>query len=485
MKTIFKYNFILLFAAVLFTSCEDELDITSRDDVDSTALFSTASTVEGGVLGLYSQAQSADAFNGTPQTLSEWWADNSNFKGSFPTFRQVFDYATQADNTSVDAIYFQNVDVIEACNLIITDLPAAEPRPLNLTPELEAQFLGEAHFLRALTNFNLSIYFGQPYNISDGNSLSIPNITSVFRGDNQEEFDVPRNTLNEIYNQIEDDLSIAIANLPESYGNGEDTRGRATSGAATALLARLELYRENFDVAAQLATDVINSSVYELADDYEFYNTFSSEHIFNIINLAIDSQNSNEGYSGLTNPTPGGRGDAPFSQDLVDAYETDPAYPSDSIPEDFRFTQLTQVGVDAEGAESFFSAKFPDPNSQADNAPVLRITEMYLIRAEANVRNNNSAIGASPLEDINLLRERANLDPLTSVDIDDVLRERRKELAFEGGHRRIDLLRNGRSLRRDGQEFQTQSEAGQPLTILPIPQREMDLTTQLEQNPGY
>lgn len=476
MKTIFKYNLLLLFTVAFLVSCEDELDIISEDDVDSTALFSTATTVEGGVLGLYSQAQDANAFNGTIQTLSEWQADNSDFKGSFPTFRQVFDYATQADNTSVDAIYFQNVDIVEACNLIITDLPLAEPRPLDLTEELEAQFLAEAHFLRALTNFNLSMYFGQPYNVDNGNSLSVPNTLSVFRGDNQEEFDIPRSTLNDIYNQIEDDLSIAISGLPESYGDGEDTRGRATSGAATALLARLELYRENFDVAAQLATDVINSPVYELANGYDFYNTFSSEHIFNIVNLAIDSQNSNEGYSGLNNPTPGGRGDAPFSQDLIDAYESEPG--------DLRFSELTQVGVDAQGVESVFTSKYPDPNSQADNAPVIRITEMYLIRAEANVRNNNSSIGASPLEDINLLRERASLDPLSSVDIDDVLRERRKELAFEGGHRRMDLLRNGRGLR-EGLEFEAQAEVGQPLTILPIPQREIDLSTQIEQNPGY
>jgi len=61
MKTIFKYNLLLLLA-LIFASCEDELDITSEDDVDSTALFSTATTVEGGVLGLYSQAQSRDAF---------------------------------------------------------------------------------------------------------------------------------------------------------------------------------------------------------------------------------------------------------------------------------------------------------------------------------------------------------------------------------------------------------------------------------------
>jgi hypothetical protein len=472
MKTTFKYNLLFLLA-LIFVSCEDELDITSEDDVDSTALFSTATTVEGGVLGLYSQAQASDAFNGTPQVLSEWWADNAGFVGSFPTFRQVFDYDIQSDNTSINSIYFQNSDVVEACNLIITDLPLADPAPRNLSLELQAQFIAEARFIRALAKFNASLYFGQPYNVNDGESLSIPNILGVFRGDNLEEFDIPRSSLNQIYDQIADDLTLARPDLPTTYPNGE-TSLRATSGAATALLARLELYRENFAAAAQLATEVINNTTYELASDYTFYNTASAEHIFQIANLAIDGQGS-IGYSDLTNPTPGGRGDAPFSQDLVNAYQAEPG--------DLRFSELTQTGVDAAGTTSVFTAKYPDFATNADNAPILRITEMYLIRAEANVRDNSS-IGATPVSDLNLLRNRAGLAPLVLVDIDDILRERRKELAYEGGHRRMDLLRNGKSLRQ-GLLFESASAVGQPQTIFPIPQEALDLTTQLVQNPGY
>lgn len=474
MKTIYKYNLLIVLALLIY-SCEDELEISSEDDVDSAALFSTATTVQGGVFGLYSQAQAADAFNGTPQVLSEWWADNSTFKGSFPTFNEVADYSIQADNTSINAIYFQHSDVIEACNLIITDLPTADPRPRDLSPELEAQFIAEAKFLRALTKFNFSLYFGQPYNVNNGESLSIPNILSVFRGDNLEDFDIPRSTLNEIYNQVEEDLLSARPDLPDTYPNGETTI-RATSGAATALLARLELYRENFKEAAELATEVIDSPVYQLATNYDFYNTTSSEHIFQISNSAIDSQNSNEGFTGLTNPSPQGRGDAPFSQDLIDDYLSEPG--------DLRFTELTQQGADAQNIISVFSTKFPEFANNSDNAPVIRITEMYLIRAEANVRKGGTPIGADPLDDLNLLRNRASLDPLTSVDIDAVLTERRKELAFEGGHRRMDLLRNGKRLR-EGLPSEGLSAPGDNLVVLPIPQRELDLTTNLTQNPGY
>ncbi|RXG11348.1 putative outer membrane starch-binding protein [Leeuwenhoekiella aestuarii] len=472
-----KYKFFQksVYALMLFISigCTDELEIISEDDVSPEIALSNPTTIEGVVLGLYSQAQAADAFNGTPQTASEWQADNASFKGSFPTFRQIFTYSTQADNTSIDNIWFQNVDVIEACNFLINNLPPVELN--DLPEETKNQFLGEARFMRALTMFNMSIYFGQPFNIGNGSSLSIPIILDDFNGDTTP-FLIPRNTLNEVYDQIDTDLTFAINNLPDSYSANADTRGRATSGAATALLARLELYRENFTVAAQLATQVIESPVYTLATDYSFYNGLTSEDVFSIINIAIDSQNSNEGFGGLTNPTPEGRGDAPFSANLVAAYAEEEG--------DLRYSELTQTGVDAEGVTSVFTTKFDDGVTNADNAPIIRITEMYLIRAEANVRGGTT-IGASPLSDINTLRDRASLDPVSVVDIDRVLIERRKELAFEGGHRRIDLLRNGRSLRRAGQDNVSDSNAGDDLTIFPIPTRERDLNPDLEQNPGY
>jgi hypothetical protein len=475
MKNIKLYNLLLLMAIVIFSSCEDQLDIRSEDDVSSEIAFGNPTTVEGLVLGLYSQAQSANAFNGTPQTSTEWQADNSVFKGSFPTFRTIYDYNTQADNTSINNFWFQNFDVIEATNFVINNLPPVE---LDDLPEDDKnQYLGEARFLRALTMFNMSEYFGQPYQVSQGASLSIPIILEDFRGDNVEDFQGPRNTLSEVYVQITTDLDFAIDNLPESYAANADTRGRATSGAATALLARLELYRENNTAAAQLATEVINSSVYTLASDYEFYNALSSEDVFSIINTPIDSQNSNEGYSGLTNPTPEGRGDAPFSPNLIAAYQEEAG--------DLRFSELTQIGTDAQGDTSaVFTTKFDDGVTQADNAPVIRITEMYLIRAEANLKAGTS-IGATPLSDINILRSRAGLSPLATLTIDDIVRERRKELAFEGGHRRLDLLRNGMSLRRPGQSNEAMSKLGDSQTIFPIPTREIDLNPDLVQNPGF
>ena len=110
---------------------------------------------------------------------------------------------------------------------------------------------------------------------------------------------------------------------------------------------------------------------------------------------------------------------------------------------------------------------------------VLRITEMYLIRAEANFQDGTS-VGDSPLNDINLLRTRAGLADLGTVGLDAILLERRKELCFEG-HRRMDLLRNNRNLRPDGGAV---SAPGANKVIFPIVDNEITNNPNITQNPG-
>jgi hypothetical protein len=299
-----------------------------------------------------------------------------------------------------------------------------------------------------------------------------------------EELFPKRATLNEVHTQIEIDLVDAIPALTNSDNS------RATQAAAQQLLARLYLYQERFEEAATLSNDAINSS-FQLAENYEFYNDQSPEHLFTLVNTSADGQDSGEGFSGLTNPAPTGRGDAPFTDNLIAAYLEEFQIDEDGNPllddegnpvPDARYTDLIQIGTSAPGNARVFTAKFPDGVNNADNAPVLRITEAYLTRAEANLRNGSS-IGADPLTDINLLRARAGLVALTAVTLDDILNERRKELAFEG-QRRMDLLRNGLDLRRAGMPNEVESAFGADKTIFPIPNREIELS-QLEQNPGY
>jgi len=468
MKNINNKIHLFCILVTLVLSCDCQLDIGPEDSLTPDVVLSNAALAEGALVGAYARMRSDNVFNGTTQLTQEWMSDNVNFLGSFPTFQEIRDYTTIASNGSIGAYWRDHFFIIASTNFLINTLPITEIS--DLTDSDRARLIAEAKFIRAITNFNLVNLFAQPFQISGGTNEGIPIVTEFFEGDIAP-FQLGRSSVNEVHAFIEQDLLEAIPNLPEA-----GSRGRASIGAARALLARLYLYRDQFTEAADLANQVIQSPQYELASDYTFFNQDdASEHIFQVINNSVNGQTSGTGFSGLSNAAPIGRGDAPFSQNLLDTFAEEAG--------DLRFSTLNAMGTDAVAGTSTFSTKFPDGVNLSDNAPVLRITEMYTIRAEANLRAGTT-LGDSPLNDINLLRNRAGLPPLTTVDLATILNEKRKELCFEG-QRRMDLLRNGMDLRRTGQANIADAAFGANRTILPIPTSERDLNPNISQNPGY
>ena len=462
-----KIKFLLFGLGLLAISsaCEDDLDILPEDEVVIESAFANRALALGVLEGMYSLAQQDNVLNGTSQFIGEWQSDNVDFVGTFPTFNRIRLYTTLSTNGSLFSVWDDHYETIGQANLVIDNFPLVED-PL-FTDEDRSRGIAEALFMRALCYLRLSNYFGQPLQANSGNSnLSVPLVLNSEIGGNP-----PRATLGEVLAQIEADLLAAIPNLVDN------SRIRANQGAAQAILARLYLQQERFAEAATMANTVINNSFFQLAGDYTFYNQRgNAEHIFTLPNNADDGQTSFQGFSGLSNPAPNGRGDTPFSDNLLAAFAEEPG--------DLRFTSLIQMGPDANGAIRTFTSKFPNFQNIDDDAPVIRITEMYLTRAEGNFRAG-TAVGDTPLNDINILRNRAGLADLPSVNLDEILNERRKELCFEG-FRRMDLLRNSQALRRPGQPDEVMAAFGADRTIFPIPQSEVDLSDGvLQQNPGY
>src|SRR5690606_11830721 len=133
----------------------------------------------------------------------------------------------------------------------------------------------------------------------------------------------------------------------------------------------------------------------------------------------------------------------------------------------------TQMIYDGNGAKSgWFTKKW---YNYFDNIPVVRLTELYLMRAECNFRVGTS-IGADPLDDINVLRDRAGIEELEDLTLDAILLERNKELAFEG-YRLHDLARTTKNIRTIAYNS--------PKMVCPIPYRETSVKPALVQNPGY
>jgi starch-binding outer membrane protein, SusD/RagB family len=467
-----KIIYILAITAGLtlsLSSCEKKLELTPEQDLTEGTIFNSASTARSAVLGIYSTAQTLDFYGSLPQVIDEYMGDNVEFVGSFPTLQEIRDFNTVSTNSNVSGIWQVHYQVITRANKVIAQIGTVP----GLTEAEKTQFTGEAKFMRALAYFQLVNQFAQPFQVSNGTNPGVPLVLEDFTG----EITFPaRNTVNEVHAQIQRDLEEAAVALPAAYSAGAETRGRATKGAAFALLSRLKLYREEWPAAVAAARSALETGQYALASDYSFYDKNTAEDVFTIQNSAVDNgRTGSGGWAAYYSPTAlGGRGDAPFSSNLIAAYEGEPG--------DRRYA-LKNTGTAADGLQRVFTSKFPDAVNNSDNSPVIRTTEIELNLAEALAQQ--TALSPEAISILNTLRSRAGLLPklvFTSQQelVDAILLERRKELAFEG-HRRMDLLRYRKNLR----EGNALAAFGGQKTILPIPQREIDNNPSLEPNPGY
>ncbi len=456
-----------------FIQCDKQIDENSipEDSVKTESVFTDQKGIKATINGLYSKLQYADVANGTPQVATEWQADNVHFVGSFPTFMELYTYNTLTNNLSIQVFWRDAFETIGAANIAINNISKTDKTIVNDADK--KKLIAEAKFIRAYVYYQLLNWFSQPYVLDQGASPGLPIVDFPFDSTNESAFKaLKRSTVAETLTFIEKDLKEVETELDDSNDNT-----KASKGTAQATLARLYLDKGDNNKAAEFATKVIENSHYALAADYSFYNTTDKEFVFVLVNTPQDNANSYENFDGLTTPAAdGGRGDAPFSSYLIEEFNKE--------PKDKRFTELTKEATDAGRNNAVFSIKFPDGSNRASNAPLIRISEMYLTRAEANIKAGTS-IGDTPDNDINKIRRRAGLADLQNVTLDQVLSERRKELCLEG-FRRMDLLRNKRNLRPNGDKQFSEAKFGASKTIFPIPQRQIDQSEgNLTQNTGY
>ena len=477
-----KLNKILIISAMTltFASCKKDIAIEPEQSVSDQTVFTSKAGAQAALLGVYSTAQTLDVLGGLPLVIGDYQADNVEFVGSFPTLQEIMQYATLSPNGSIADIWQNHYRVILRANNVINRVGAITES--GFTDAQKNIMISEAKFMRAITYFQLVNLFAQPFNCSNGSNLGVPLVLEAFTG--PVEFPA-RATVSEVHTQIKKDLEEAIVDLPTAYASAADTRGRATKGAARSFLSRLHLYRGEWALAASRANELITATpTYALAANYTFYDANSAEDIFSIQMTATDNSRTGAGgLAGYHRPSPAARGDAPFTTSLVNAYLQEPG--------DRRLTTLSDSAVAADVVRRRFTLKYKDPITNTDNTPVIRVTEMYLNRAEALAELNG--INQESIDLINPLRTRAGLTPWTLITfttkqelINGILNERRKELAFEG-HRRMDLLRRGLPLRSSGPTAALSIPCTSPKVILPIPQREIDINPGLkgQQNPGY
>jgi hypothetical protein len=230
--------------------------------------------------------------------------------------------------------------------------------------------------------------------------------------------------------------------------------------AAEALSARVALYLGQYAAARDAADHVITNSGRALSESFATAFNHDEDGEEDIFAFQVTSQSGeNQLVMMYASEENGGRGgDISINQEYLDLFD-------DANDERGHLFYENAKG-------DLLTGKF---TNQFGNVPVMRLAEMYLIRAECNLRLS-PATGAMPTEDINILRQRSGAMPLASVTLADILLERQRELAFEG-FGIYDIKRTHSSV----QSLPYNS----PRLIMPIPQAEMDSNALMEQNEGY
>jgi hypothetical protein len=309
---------------------------------------------------------------------------------------------------------------------------------------------GEAFFLRALSYFDLVRLWGNVPLVSK--ATQTPEDAKGIKNSSQEQ----------VYEFIARDLDSAESLLPAVVN-----RNRANQYSVKALKARLYLYQKNWIKAEEYATQIINDVTdFKLVKPYSQFYTVknSTESIFEV-DYTINNKNS-YAANWFQNPTTGGKKEFLPTDEFV-ALLKDPNVGGARSSLIFTVNEITYGNMNFKIATG------------EDQSYVLRLAELYLIRAEARAEQNNLEGG---LQDLNIIRDRSNVAAIVSISnkeelIDKILLERRVELAYES-HRWFDLIRRGKA-----QQVLGISDANK--LLFPIPRQEVLINSDLTQNPGY
>lgn len=454
-----KYISYIITIGLLFlaTSCSDDLELTPAQSLSTEEALKDIDGLQTALFGAYDGFQRVGYYGREFLVLPEI-EGNLVYLTLANSNRFVAAYIYQWTPANGDITDFWNVayNVILRANNVINSVDGIEG-----DAGLKNQIKGEAMTIRALAHFDLVRFFAKSPTAGSPSDLGVPIILES--GINEP----GRNTVGEVYDKVIADLTAA----KELVGNNGISR--FSPDAIDALLARVQLYNGNYSAAESHASTIINSGNYALASDFVgmFAAPGSSEDIFTL-NRQVAEDFGSDNLGGIYHPDV--YGDIRVTTDLIDLYEAD----------DARLGVIYQH-TDGEYYQSKFSGQ--DGVVGLHSPKLLRLAEMYLIRAEARVQSGNAA-GA--LEDLNTLRAARNASDLADADLAAVMAERQRELVFEG-HTTFDYWRNGLNITR--QQCNTGLEVSSPcsiesssyLTIHPIPQREMDVNQNMVQNDGY
>lgn len=472
-----KYFKICILSAftsfALLTSCDvlDDNPYYMGDSADQ--IFASAEKIDAAAVGMYDALQNAEYLGGRAQI----YVDARGIDVNPPTyFGALANFNPTASNGVVEDAWQGAYRTIYECNLFLEGINGALANNV-ITQDQFNGYAAEAKFIRAVVYFYTLNFWGQMY-VKESENLGIPMILTAYDGSSAftEAITQKRETIDNCYKQILDDLVFAEQNLGTTWGDPYYDRARATVGAAQAMLSRVYLYTNKNLEAYNYANKIIGK--YSL--DTDVVNIFttpdqSPEVIFFVAMNTADNPNTNNALGQHYGKD--ARADITISQTYQDLLGSDD-------------TRKTKGLVYKDGV--CYCNKYQKKSS--DWAPVIRYAEVLLNKAEAAVKKNNT-VDEEAISLLNEVHSRSEVnktykasDFATANDLlEEILLERRRELAFEG-HASFDLFRNKKGIAA-GRESASAPAIEYPSNYfaLPIPSYDIEKAGAdvLIQNKGY
>ena len=487
---------ILIFSIIFVPAISCKKLVTVDEPIDSITaekMYKNEPQAESALVGIYNSMVHGPRYatGSTPSTSYQrgFAAGLATYAGGLsagefntgsitaPVIGLATNRLTLQNNAFTDNFWNSAYNVIYIANSVIEGLASAEGGAIR--DSVKSQYTAEAKFLRAFAYFYLVNFFGD-----------VPLALTV---DFHQTIRVSRSPVTAVYAQILKDLGDAERGLPASYPAGVGSRVRVKKWAAKAMLAKVHLYMGNDAQAAIKATELIDQAgLFQLEPLNNAFLKDSKEAIFQLMQSNQDNDLKNatsEGWFFIPAVPFTGIATTWLSPELLQAFE-----PGDQRRE--VWTDSTLQTQNGPNVKVWYPTKYKTGrhNSVAGQAPneyymVLRLAEMYLIRAEARA---NGADGghAKAIEDLNAIRGRTGLQSLPlNMDAaavkEAVVQERTIELFAEWGNRWMDLKRTGKASAVLSAMVVKQPWEGDYQLLYPIPPKEIETNRNIVQNPGY
>ena len=465
-----KYKLLLIVGIIwLGNSCKKFVTIDlPKNELTTSIVFTDSADADAAVRGIYvnfMQSYGISFFSGSI-TVDAGMSADELIQSVTDEKTEYFNNALSVENSTNATFWRSGFFKLYNINACLEGINKSS----TLKESDKKNLIGEIKTIRAMVLFNLVNLYG---------AIPLPIST---------DYDINRLLSNTpvklVYEKIIEDLKSAKSLLPKTA----DNKTRANYYAATSLLARLYLYTKNYDLAMQEASEVINSHKYTLENNLDSVFLEESREVI----LAFQSV-----FPGVD--TWEGKEFVPSFAFQIPKYTVNDALLSSFAKNDKRIAQWIKI-ITVNNLDYSIPYKY---HNYIDNAErhetyvVLRLAELYLIKSEAEVKLGDLENAKT---DLNIIRQRAGLDPIESNNADklfaDIQNERRWELMFEWGHRWFDLVRTGRVMEVMNQHFSTysydemqvgiNSSIQEHELIFPIPNSQILLNPdKLHQNPGY